>query len=349
MKKTILFLLIFQIIPHSNAATLRSEIDRYTILRDRAITDRQLKVESPYQEFFNLDIVASSGIRTIISDVKSGTETTNSAQKQLNMFQLLSKYVNSERYVDVDFTTGFPLFDIKFKKHHFMPSFFFNYNVGLMFTVSNQENALNPTGQLYLKLDKKIGIQTLYPQKKSLYQFAIYQMTRSDLLSSITSSSLATSGKLFNLDDLNKEQKTIAFDIDYMKKNARDFFQLAAKEVKLLSQTDHKSKYEHKPLLSARYGRFLKWEKIMATPFIGIHYRQKYSLHQGIFIGTKFESLQHPLELTAKLSNEFITLIPQVKFKYLRFNYTLKNPYRNPQKDVWVSSMHSLNLAIPFP
>lgn len=348
MKKTISFLLFILTIS-STFANLRSEVDRYIILSDRVITDRSLKVNAQHQEFLGVDLVASSGIRTIISDVKSGTETTNTVQRQINMLSLLSKYVNSERFIDFDFQAGFPLFDIKYKKNKFFPSFFFQMNVGLMFTVSNKVDPLNPNGQLYFKQDKKMGIHTIHKRNKEFYQLSVYQLTRSDLLSVVTSSSLATSGELFNLDDLNKEQKSVAIDLEYKKENKRDFYEVVLKEVKLLSQSDHETLFGHTPFLMSKYGRFYEWNGLALTPFVGIHYRKNYPIHQGIFLGGKIKSLSRPLELTAKMSHQFLTLIPQVKFKYFRFNYTFKNPYRNPQEDVWVSSMHSLNLAFPFP
>ncbi|MCP4914941.1 MAG: hypothetical protein GY909_17615 [Oligoflexia bacterium] len=348
MKKTISFLLLFFSIS-STFANLRSEVDRYIILSDRVIVDRSLKVDAQHQEFLGLDLVASSGIRSIISDVKSGTETSNPVTKQVNMFSLLSKYVNSERFIDFDIQVGFPLFDITYKKNKYFPSFFYQMNVGLMFTVANKVDPLNPSGQLYFKQDQKMGIHTIHKRNKELYQLSIYQLTRSDLLSTVTATSLATSGELFNLDDLNKEQKSVAIDLEYKKENKRDFYEVVLKEIKLLSQSDHETIYGHTPFIMAKYGRHYEWNGLSLKPFAGIHYRKNYPIHQGLFIGGQMKSLSRPLELTAKMSHQFLTLIPQVKFRYFRFNYTFKNPYRNPQDDVWVSSMHSINLAFPFP
>lgn len=347
----IFFILVIQSFKNIYASSLRGEPQRYTLLHDRFTVDRILKKEILESQFFDLDLAASSGIRSLMNDIKTGTENVGtSAQKQLNMFQVLSKNINSEKYIDLDVTAGIPLFDIKYKKYKFLPSFYFNLNFGVLFTTSNKDDATNPTGQLYIKKESKMGVQVAFPKSKQEFYFInLYQMKRADTLSIVTSQSLATSGELFNFDSLENSQETIRLDLMYKKIDKHREYTFEFRELSLLKQKDVSLAYRNNPFLRTQLLLNYDFEKFTLSPFFGVHQRVWYPIHQGLYIGSVYKSKTIPIQVIGKLSYQFITLIPQFKTKYFQVNYALKNPYRNPQDNIWVSSIHSINLGFPFP
>lgn len=342
----------------TKAQTARGEIQRFTLLHDRITIDRGLR-ERPYSEFLSIDLVISSGIRTLINDLSNTSDSTSSsaAQKQLETLSLLSKNVNTEKTIDALVSAGIPLPDIKVGRHRFYNSLFYQFHAGIQLSINNRASATNPVAQTYVRKQIKKGLATIYrPKEKSgdhdqFWEIALYQMTRADTAVSLTATQLASDGEFFNLDDLNRDHNFYATDLIYHKTSRTGSLEIGAREVQLMSDSDEKSLYGTSPLLHTQYTWNGEGRNVIIKPFLGVHYRKWYPLHRGIYGGAHLNLAKKevPFSLTFKVSNQFLTFMPQFKTSWFHFSYTFKNPYRNPQDEVWVTSLHNLQIHFPFP
>lgn len=359
MSKNSLFLFTFFVVLGLSrplnlfAASTRGEIQRFTLLHDRLTIDRSLR-ERSHTSFLNIDLAISSGVFTLINDLSNSSDNTSSSavQKQLEVFNLLSKNINTERFIDANIELGMPLPDIKVKSHRFYNSLFYEFNAGILLTIASGSSATNPLAQTYVRKQTKLGFSTIYKPKEDItYQASLYQLSRADTAANLDTATLAGSGEFFNLDDLKKDHSFYALDFSYQKKSARGKILFSAEELQLHSTTDQKSLYGTSPLLRAEYTWFLDGGRLLYQPFVGSHYRKWYPFHRGVYGGVhllvKDENI--PFSATIKASNQFITLMPQFKADWFHFSYTFKNPYRNPQDDIWVASLHNIQITIPFP
>jgi hypothetical protein len=351
MVKSLLILISLSISTATFAT--RGEIKRFTLLHDRMMIDRSLRL-SPHGQFFNIDLAISSGLRSLISDVSNTSENSSSsaAAKQLETFKLLSKNVNTEKFIDLYAGFGIPLPDIKIKKHKLYTSLFYELNAGIMVTIANQDDPTNPQAQTYVRKELKTGLSILYkPEKDKALEFSLYQLTRSDSASNLTSANLAQDGEFFNLDSLNQDHIVYALDFQYARRTKTGQFKAGVREFKLMSSSGEESLYGSDPLLFTQFQWKPTGRLIRSSLFAGIHYRGRYSVDQGIYLGTHLsvDKKTVPIDLTVKVSSQFITLMPVLKLKWFNFSYSFKNPYRNPQDEVWVSSLHNIQLTLPFP
>jgi hypothetical protein len=87
-------------------------------------------------------------------------------------------------------------------------------------------------------------------------------------------------------------------------------------------------------------------------PMWGLHYRGRYSLGEGLYLGTKLAYQgELPFFLTALIDNHTFTIMPEFKVKYFQFNYSMRSPYQNPigRDEIWMSTIHTINLSFPIP
>jgi hypothetical protein len=334
----------------STFAGVRGEIQRFTLLHDRLLIDRQLR-KTPYTSFLNIDLAISSGIKDLIADIKTGSEDSlNSVQKQLNMFQVLSKNVNTEKFIDADVLLSLPMPDIKIKKFHFYSNIFYTLNFGVMATISNKDDATNPQAQVYVRKEIKQGLNTLiHKNKKSSISLALYQLIRSDSSTVATASSLATDGKLFNFDDLKKEHKMLDLDLRWIRAGKYNQGLFEIKELQLWTMSDHKSLYGSRPMIHYQYQWNQKNNFLLWRPFLGMHYRKWYPLSRGLYGGIHIKPTKDvPFAFTGKISNQFLTIIPRFETGLFKFSYSFKAPFRNPQDDIWVAGIHNIDLNFTF-
>ncbi len=359
LKTLFIFLSLWSCSPLlTHAQTARGEIQRFTLLHDRITIDRQLR-ERPYSEFLSIDLVLSSGIRTLINDLSNTSESTSAspAQKQLETLSLLSKNVNTEKTIDALVSAGIPLPDLKIKGHHFYNSLFYQFHAGIQLSINNRASATNPVAQTYVRKQIKKGLATIYRPKAQrahqdqFWEMAFYQLTRADTAVSLSSTELASDGEFFNLDDLNRDHNFYAADLIYHRRSKTGSFELGAREVQIKSDSEEKSLYGTSPLLHTQFTWKGESKNILIRPFVGVHYRKWYALHRGLYGGAHFNLAKReiPFSLTFKVSNQFLTFMPQFKTSWFHFSYTFKNPYRNPQDEVWVTSLHNLQIHFPFP
>ncbi|MCR9206441.1 MAG: hypothetical protein NXH75_17800, partial [Halobacteriovoraceae bacterium] len=198
----------------------------------------------------------------------------------------------------------------------------------------------------------KKGLTTFYrPKKDWLYKFSLYQMTRADIYETLNATTLSQDGEFFDLGELSRDHNFYAADIGYTKKSSKGEFLASIEELQLMSDSEEKSLYGTSPLLKTQYTWFKKSGRVAINPFLGIHYRKWYPIHRGIYGGANFKFIQKeiPFSIILKASNQFITFMPQFKLSWFHFSYTFKSPYRNPQDEVWVATLHNLQIQFPFP
>jgi hypothetical protein len=307
----------------------------------------------PHGQFLNVDIAISSGLRNLISDISNASEgSATAAAKQLETFKLLIKNVNTEKYIDLYAGFGVPLPDIKIKKHRLYNSLFYEANAGVMVTIANQDDPTNPRAQTYVRKELKAGLAVFYrPKKDKTYELSLYRLTRADTAASLNSSNLAQDGEFFNLDKLNDDHTVFALDFQYSYRTKTGQLETGLREAKIKSSNGEKTLYGNDPLLFAHYQWSPTAGLIRSSFFAGIHYRGRYTIADGLYLGTQLsiDKQNVPIDLSVKVSNQFITIMPVLKLKWFNFSYSFKNPYRNPQDEVWVSSLHNIQITVPFP
>lgn len=328
----------------------RPEMRRFSLLHDRLTIERRL-VRDSYSQFLNIDLQASSGLLDIIGEAKNSTQASTQVQKELNTYQLLTKYVNTERFVDVNVIAGLPLPDIHWGQNQFLNSLFYELNLGLSLSINNQVSATNPVAQTYLRKETKTGLYTIFkPGGSTEHRIALYQLIRSDLSSEITYQALASDGKLFNLDTLNDEQKHLALDWKWIKHNPKNRTELEVLELPFYKQSSVRSRYGTNPLFNAAQFWLFDFERFKLEVFGGFHFRGHYAVSQGIYAGATYhDHVRVPINVTFKMDNQFFALMPSLDLKWFRFSYSFKSPYRNPQDDFWVPTLHQIDIGFPFP
>ena len=339
---------------------IRSEIGRYTLLHDRNILLRDLAREK-HSSFLDFSLTFSAGLKKLISDVTDASRDdstlpgqANEAQKQVQIYKLMTKNLNTERFLDAELGLGIPLPGFTLNRTRILLNPFFTFGAGSSFSFSNREDALQPKLQLYLRTEQKLGLRALnlFSNRQKL-TFNIYKLQRSDSLSMMSYSDVATKGELFNISDLKDKEVTTNADLIWEEEGQRDAYKIEVSEFQI-ARDSKKSKthvaYGNSPLLHMRYQRKNVEESTHLSPFVGIHYRRRYDLQDGLYAGFQMIPTERlPLHFAFILDNGFFALMPELKTKWFELVYSWRSPHQNPQDDIWVPAMHSLELNFPFP
>lgn len=331
----------------------RSELSRYYLLRDRTIAARDLY--RPKEAFLSVDLILSSGVKDLISEVDDATGTGSSLQQTLEINKLLLKNANTERYIDADVALAIPLPYIKIKKTRILPHLFFGANLGASLSVSSHTGDPNDVElQAYAKKEIRYGVGTKVRFKpKETWDISLTQLKRADLYESRDATTIATSGDLVDLDGIDKNESTWRLALGFTKDNAKDQWFIRVSEIKIDKGPGHEKPAlydDNSPFWHLGFARKIltNWGEI--RPFVGFHYRERYGVDDGLYIGAKAKlDSAFPMALTAMLDNQFFQLAPSLETKFFHFRYGIKTPYRNPQSDLWVSTIHQISLTFPFP
>lgn len=333
-------------------AGTRGEIQRYTLLHDRYIVDRGLR-KLRYDQFIDLDIVASSGLKSFLGEVESSSKNAaTTAERDIAVLAALAKNVNTERFVDIDVTLGAPLPYIRYRKFQLLPSLFYNINMGASTTLSNLEDGTSIKSQTYLKIEKRLGILSRIKwNKEEEVRLALYSFTKSDIALDLDVSGVGAKTSVFKFNDADRDHKMISSDWGYLLTKPNYTLLAEIQELQLLSQSNGiKNLQGTRPFLHSRITNNLRIGNLLLKPFYGFHFRRWYNLMEGLYVGASLKyNIEVPFEFLVKLSDEFITLMPQFKTKYFQFIYSIKTPYRNPRDKIWVSALHNVNISIPIP
>lgn len=335
----------------------RNEISRYTLLSDRATVERSVRTgphSSEKMQFLSLQLALSSGLKSLIGETNEATRSTlSSAEKQTEVLKLINKNINSERFVEGHLAVAAPLPMIKHRSFRLLPSLFSSLNLGSSFSFSAQTDPLNPEAQVYLKTDQKIGLYTrFFWDKKREYEVSVYQLSRSDLYSTKTSAQIVEQETLIDFDDVMREEKTVMLDFRYHQKHQHQsyVFEIQELKIKTSSSSEGDSLFRSRPLFHFQYWRHWQATRIQWQAVLGHHYRQRYTILDGLYLGLEADfKVVLPLTASAQISNQFFSLSPSLKMKFIQLYYQLSSPYRNPQDEMWVSTIHKVGLIIPFP
>lgn len=350
---------IFLINAFAESPPIRSEVARYTLLHDRHIVESDLG-RTRHSSFFDLNLALSSGLKKMIDDVKSATQNddslpaaANDTLKELKVYELLTKNLNTERFLDAEIGIGFPLPEFTISKTKILLNPFFTIGAGSSFTFTNRESALEPKVQIYLRKEEKLGLRQFYLlDARSRVTMNLYQLKRADSSASLSSSAIAAKAKIFDINDLKENEVNYAGDLIYQKENGNSRYHFEMSEMKIIksSKSKRKSLYGNKPLLHLYYQRLKMDENHHFSPLLGLHYRMRYDIGDGLYAGFQmlpFTRLSF-VHLTFLLDRGFFTLNPALKTKWFEFHYSLKTPHKNPQDEVWVPTIHTIEINFPF-
>ncbi|OUR96787.1 hypothetical protein A9Q84_10625 [Halobacteriovorax marinus] len=350
MKKIIIVLLILANNVH--AAGVRNNLKRYTYLRDKTIVNKRLHSKL-YENYFDIDLNLSSGTKSIVGDIKNSSNSSSStADKEAAILSILNKNMNSERYIDLEISTAVPLPTFSLFKYRLTPSLFYSINMGALVTISNQASVIDPSAGVYVKKDTKMGVSTIitkHPDKETQVKVNLYQLKRADVDNTLNKTQIVTDTKLFDFGALDKGETSIALDFIWKRSNSKRSWSLEMLEAKIIPMsTITDVKYDHFPLFHAYHQWHKKPETFWLEPFVGVHMRKRYSLFDGLYVGTWLQLKELPFRSSLNISTQFITFIPEFKGESFYFNYKLRLAYINPQEDIWVPAIHSFNLGFTF-
>jgi hypothetical protein len=337
----------------AHASGLRNNLKRYTLVRDKTIIDQLVRTPL-YESFLDLDLTISSGVKTLVGDVKNISNNSDStAAKELAIAEILNKNINSERYVDLNTTFGVPLPTVKIKRYRLTPALFYNLNLGTLFTISNIDNVIDPSVAVYMKQESKLGLSTILTKKsdrETQVKLNLYMFKRADSSVVQTKSTLVDNTKIFDFGALKDGESSIGMDFIWKRTNLKRTYLLEVLEVKAIPlKTVRDVEYDHFPLFHA----FHQWhrhnsDKFWFELFTGVHMRKRYSLFEGLYVGTWLKSKDLPFRASLNLSKQFLTFMPEFKRSSFFFNYKLRMTYINPQDSIWVPTIHSFNLGFNF-
>lgn len=159
MAKCVFFILTF-FICFSTVANVRSELKRFTLLHDRYMVDRYLRSESESYLIY-LDTAISSGVKKIVSDIRDSTKTEQDpVQRQVKTLQVLTRNLNTEKYIDIVVGLGFPLPLFKIRQFEFKTNPFVQANLAASFSFNNQTESSLAVAQTYIRKELKLGIKS---------------------------------------------------------------------------------------------------------------------------------------------------------------------------------------------
>lgn len=337
----------------AQASTIREEMDRYFLLRDRVIIDRWLRSQN-HNSFFKLDASVSSGTRKLIGDIKNQTESSSSdpIAKTLAVANLLNQQLNSEKYVDIDLEVGLPLPYFKIFNIKMLPSLFVNINLGLSLTISNFGDATNPRAQLYMKKDMKMGAKSLFQLKENQeLEIALYKISRADANNTVTALQIANDQALFDFDGLTQNENSLMIDALYKLTKDENIYQLGFFEAGIYSMaSERESDYGKRPMTLLSWSRELKGRNHAWLVQVGHHHRKRYTLSDGLFAhGEVSWKDRLPLVGFFKVDPGFLTVGPIIRGRYFQFSYNYKTALINPQDKIWVPATHNILLDVRFP
>ncbi len=321
--------------------TVRDEMVRYTLIRDRTILERPHNLS-----ILSIKAHISSGTKSLISEMREASKNPDPIQKNLNVLALLNRYINTERYLDADLETNVPLPYLSIKNYQFLPYAFYSFNLSGELSISNFGDVTNPRAQTYLKKESALGLASAVRHEKYQGNFRLYQLKRSDAKALLTYSDIANDNKsLVQLDSLNVESKAYALDLSntWTIKNT----QLTAEVRELALKKDKiQTNYGYRPLLHA----FFVTDHGFWHYGGGMHYRRFYTLDDGMYVEAGITRAGPPkLDLSTRVTNESINIIPELTWGFFHFRYGMRLQYSNPVDEMWVPATHFVILEFQYP
>jgi hypothetical protein len=341
------------------AVTPRSELGRYTLLEDRTLVEQGLR-KNKHRSFLDLELNFSAGLKQLMGDLKDTTDPNLSAtQKTVATIVLLNKNINTEKFIHVDVTLGAPLPFIKYQEYRLLPNLFYQLRLGTSFSLTNRLDGTTPTLGSYIKVDRKLGIHSPIKWRDDVnMNFSIYRLSRSDSNSVLSSTELVNQEKFFDFSKLTETESSYRLDLSWEKTYSNYHHLMEVQELKLLKgKTIRRPDYSDRAFWHTRFIIDTKKSREENStwrwlPLWGLHYRGRYAIDDGFYLGTKLVYKgELPFFLTALIDNQTFTIMPEFKVKYFQFNYSMRSPYRNPvgRDEIWMSTIHTVNFNFPIP
>lgn len=332
--------------------TIRSEVNRFRLLKDKNEIERNL-IARPHSTFFLLDLNISSGLKSFIAEIDSSTSKEDETQKQTGITEVLSKYVNTERFLEAHIESNIPLPFFKYNNYAFLPTLFGSFYAGTSLSINNQDDPTAPVAQVYLQKNINIGVNFEVKKdtkKDQIYQVALYKRSRADVSAKKNAQKIATDDDVVSLDEIKKNQNDYVADIGFKTKKKERVFLLEVKELKLMDAgSEIDNTIGNAPLLHFSTSKEYLFEKFKMNLIYGIHHRQKYSLFDGTYIASSFDFTQKsPIQFLLKANSHFLSFNAGVSFRYFNFRYGYRTPLTNPRDEMWVAAQHHIHLNIPF-
>lgn len=332
--------------------TVRSEINRFRLLKDKSEIERNL-ITKPHSAFLQLDLNISSGLKDFIGEIGSSTSKDTTTEKEQGVASVLSKYVNTEKYFDAFAEVVIPLPYFNIYNYSLLPSLYANIYAGTSISINNQENALSPISQVYLQktINTGVTVEIKDDTKANLiYSLNLYKRSRADLSAKKSASTIASDEEIVSLDQIKKNQNDYVtnFGLKVLKENSSYLFEI--KELILLDAgSEIDNVIGNAPLFHIAKNKQYKFSKSELTLTYGLHHRQKYSVFDGTYVATSFDfTHKSPIKLLIKLDTHFISLVTGVSFRHFNFRYGYKTALTNPRDEMWVPAQHNIHINIPI-
>lgn len=316
------------------------------------IIEQRLKKNRPYS-FFDFDFHGTSGIKTLIGDLKNSSKNTqNSAvQKQSSIIELLDKQVNTEKYLDADLAISIPFGQYHYNSTKIIPAFIAGVDFAGLFSVSNAGDATNPILQSYLRFDQTLGgFVELEFDDQTMAQMKFYQLARKDKYSLFNASALVNDGNVIGGSKLDQVDTFMMVDALYAKFFKDQLIQFELQQLQIVSNVFDGKEYYYPnfPFWNIHYEFYYKSRSNHVTFFTGLHNRERYSLMKGFYTGLKIKNILGPIHFLGIVDANFISIIPRLTLPFFNLSYTIKLPIYNPQQDYWVGVIHGLNLSFIY-
>ena len=347
-------ILLYFIVFHTFAAeSTRSEVNRFHVLNDRKHTDKTLLQNKG--QYLWLDAEISSKLIKLFGEVSNTDSASNEASQTLEVTKLLTGELNTEKYINLHLDLQIPFIPFRYKDFQFLPGVIYETHLGTSISIDNKDDPLVPKAKLYAFMQTRYGIQTLLRHrsiKDGVFKIRIYKNSIKDLSIEKNSTQIASDDSIIDIDELDLKEITYKTDISFQKDKKKYRYIIEARDLKLKTTADSEkeSLYGITPLFHFAYQRkFMLGNFIKASSTFGIAHRNRYDISDALYVGLGLDfEKKYPMHIQTKLDSKFLGIWLGTRFKYFHFHYGLKMAYVNPQDDLWVPTIHRINIGIPF-
>ena len=330
--------------------TVSSSVDRYTLFKDRIITERDLVNPKEHHHFLDIFLHSTSGLKSLIGEISTANNPSSSTNdRSTNINSVLARNLNTGHFINIELGGAVAVSKFQFGQQVLYPSFRFTFDVGAAMGVYSP--SVSPVLLLYLKNDLKLGphFYITHNEKWSSEVF-IYKMTRSDLEVERDATVLSsTTADPVSLDDLKLQENSYRLDYALTFTDGKTEIEgkIAEYAIRKTADKGFRSPYTTRPFLRGMVSRyfdsFYQW-KLSA----GLHHRSRYSIKDGIFLGLRVMKDPYPFQFVGVLNSGYLTLRPAFRWHHLRFGYGIKVPVNNGEEGLWIPNSHIFHLQASF-
>ncbi len=331
------------------AESSRHEISAYALMKDHTEIERQLANDTRFN-FFSFSNVMTSKTLSLFTQVQNKTSSGDLTSQTAALLEILNQNLNKHYFTDVKTHFGLPI-PKKFLKKSWEASLYFDFSIGLSFSIDNHIDQTDPTTQIYLKKDTEIGFSNKVIREQKTFLLEIYYLIRNDEYSQMSTSNLATEKQIFSLNNLiEKNQKSLNINVGYSYEINQWKFLGEIKEIALTKIGDStESQFGNRPLAHLQAKTTFKKEKFDFDTMIGLIQRRPYSLMHGLYAGIHWRSnIFNQIHLIGKLSVLDILLTAQIQLKKFYFSYGYKTPFYTSNNGIKETNTHELNINFSF-